>query len=137
LNQIYLDEQRFVAMIGYFSIFAIFIACLGLFGLVSFMAEQRTKEIGVRKIVGASESSLVLLLSKQFTQWILLSTIIAGPIAYYLMNAWLNGFAYRTNISWWIFIVSGIITLAIAFITVSYQAIKSSRANPIYSLRYE
>ncbi|MBN2091664.1 ABC transporter permease [candidate division KSB1 bacterium] len=134
---IYRQEIRVAKTIGYFSILAIFIASLGLFGLASFMAEQRTKEIGVRKTLGASLPGIILLLSKEFTRWILLAAIIAWPVGYFVMNKWLQGFAYRVDAGILIFILAGILALVIALVTVSYQAIKAALANPIHSLRYE
>ncbi|MCU0643760.1 MAG: ABC transporter permease [bacterium] len=133
----YHQEIRVAKTIGYFSILAIFIACLGLFGLASFMAEQRTKEIGVRKTLGASIPGIILLLSKEFTRWILLAAILAWPVGYLVMNKWLQSFAYRINMGILIFILAGVLALLIALATVSYQAIKAALANPVESLRYE
>ncbi len=133
----YRQEIQAAKTIGYFSILAIFIACLGLFGLASFMAEQRTKEIGVRKTLGASIPGIILLLSKEFTRWILLAAIIAWPVGYLVMNKWLQGFAYRINIGILTFLFSGMIALIIALLIVSYQSIKTAVANPVESLRYE
>jgi putative ABC transport system permease protein len=133
----YNQEIRVAKTIGYFSIIAIFIACLGLFGLASFMAEQRTKEIGIRRTLGATIPGITLLLSKEFTKWIIIAYIIALPLGYYFMNSWLQKFVYRTNMGFLIFIVTGILALAIALLTVSYQSIKAAVANPAQSLRYE
>jgi len=133
----YQSEQRLSKMFSYFALLAIFIACLGLFGLANFTAEQRTKEIGIRKAMGASISSIILLLSKEFAKWILIANIIAWPIAYFAMNRWLQNFAYRINIGLGTFILAGLIVLVIALLTVSYQAIKAARANPVDALRYE
>lgn len=133
----YHTEQRVVNIFSSFSVLAILVACLGLLGLASFAAGQRTKEIGIRKIMGASVSGLFLLLSKEFLKWILLSNIIAWPLAYFAMNKWLQNFAYRMNLNVWIFILSGLAALAIALLTVSYQSIKAAMANPVESLRYE
>ncbi len=116
---------------------AIFIACLGLLGLVAFTVENRIKEIGIRKVLGASVSSIINLLSRQFLKCILLSNIISWPIGYYAMNKWLQRFAYRVNLNVWIFIISGLAALIIALLTVSYRAIKAATANPVDSLRYE
>jgi len=121
----------------YFTVLAIFIACLGLFGLASFTAEQRTKELGVRKVLGASVTGLVLLMSKEFAKWVLIANVIAFPIAYVIMNNWLQSFAYRINLTIWIFLATAGVAFAIAILTVSYQSIKASLANPIESLRYE
>jgi putative ABC transport system permease protein len=136
-DRMYHQEIRVAKTIGYFSILAIFIACLGLFGLASFMAEQRTKEIGVRKTLGASILGIILLLSKEFARWILLATIIAWPVGYLIMNQWLQSFAYRINMGMLIFILAGVLALLIALVTVSYQAIKAALSNPVESLRYE
>jgi putative ABC transport system permease protein len=133
----YRQEIRVAKTIGYFSIIAIFIACLGLFGLASFMAEQRTKEIGIRRTLGATIPGITLLLSKEFTKWIIIANIIALPVGYFIMNSWLQKFAYRTSIGFLIFIVTGILALLIALLTVSYQSIKVAVANPVESLRYE
>jgi len=120
-----------------FTILGIIIAGLGLFGLASFLAEQRTKEMGIRKVLGASVSGLILLISKDFTKWVLVANLIAWPVAYFFMNTWLQNFAYRTNLALWIFALSGVIALVVALLTVSYQAIKAAVANPVQSLRYE
>ncbi|MFC2166162.1 ABC transporter permease, partial [Acidobacteriota bacterium] len=136
-NGQYGSEERLNNIFTYFTIIAIFIACLGLFGLASFTAEQRTKEIGIRKVLGASESGIVILLSKEFTKWVGVAMILAWPIAYFVMNRWLQDFAYRTNISAWSFLFSAVMVLAIALITVGFQAVKAARANPVESLRYE
>jgi putative ABC transport system permease protein len=124
-------------MFGYFSLFAIFIASLGLFGLASFTAEQRTKEIGIRKVMGATLSSILFLLSKEFTKWVLVANIIAWPVAFLTMRGWLNNFAYRITIGWMEFVVAGVLTILIALLTVSYQSIKAGLANPTDSIRYE
>jgi ABC-type antimicrobial peptide transport system permease subunit len=121
----------------YSSILAIFVACLGLFGLVSFMAEQRTKEIGIRKTLGASVTNIVLLFSKEFTKCVLIANIIALPAAYFFVLVWINDYTYRTTISFWIFILAAILTIVIALLTVSYQAVKAAKANPVDALRYE
>lgn len=116
---------------------AIFVACLGLFGLVAFTAEQRTKEIGIRKVIGASVSGIAQLLTKDLLKLVIVSILIASPIAWWAMNKWLQSFAYRINMSWWIFIAAAGTALLIAFITVSSQAIKAALANPVKSLRTE
>ena len=120
-----------------FSMLAIFIACLGLFGLAAFMVEHRVREIGIRKVLGASVSGLVVLLSGQFTKWVLIANLIAWPVAWFAMNRWLENFVYRIEIEWWIYLFAGIIALIIALITVSAQAIKAALANPVEALRYE
>jgi len=118
-----------------FSFIAIIISCLGLFGLAAYMTEKRTKEVGIRKVVGASMSGILYLLSKEFTIWVLVANIIAWPVAYYFMNRWLRTFAYHVDFNVWIFIFSGLSALLIAWITVSYQSIKIARSNPVTSLR--
>jgi putative ABC transport system permease protein len=137
LNALYSSEKRTGRVFRYFMFLAIFISCLGLFGLASFMADQRTKEIGIRKVLGASVSGIFLMLLKEFVKWVLLASAISWPLAYYAMDRWLKNFAYRTDIALWIFLVSGILGLAVAFATVSYQSLKASIANPVDSLRYE
>ncbi len=137
IDNFYYKEKQIHKTFTYFTFLGIFIACLGLFGLASFTAEQRTKEIGIRKVLGASVSSIVLLLTKEFTKWVLISNLIAWPFAYYAMNKWLQNFAYHINISVWLFIISAGLTLVIAFLTVSYQSIKAALANPVESLGYE
>ena len=136
-NKIYNAEQRTGTLFITFAIFAIFIACLGLFGLVTYAAEQRTKEIGVRKVLGASVGGIVSMLSKDFAKLVLIAAIIAFPIAWWAMNKWLQSFAYRINIGWWVFVIAGIVALTIALVTVSVQAIKAAVANPVKSLRTE
>ena len=133
----YRPEKKLFEIISYFTSLAIFISCLGLSGLASFASEQRTKEIGIRKAMGASVKSIILLLSKEFTRCVLIANIIAWPIAYFVFNKWLENYAYRTNISLWIFILATLLALVIAMVTVSYQAIKAARANPVEALRYE
>jgi putative ABC transport system permease protein len=136
-HQLYLAEARMGTLTKYFTVLGIVIACLGLFGLASFMAEQRTKEIGIRKALGASVSNIILLLSREFTKLVLVATIIAWPIAYFTMNHWLQNFAYRVSIGWWVFVFSAGLTIIIAFLTVSYQSIKAATANPLEALKYE
>ena len=133
----YRSEERLSRVFSYFAILAVFIACLGLFGLASFTAEQRTKEIGIRKILGASVSGVALLLSKEFTKWVLIANAIAWPIAYFALRFWLQGFAYRTDLTLTAFIVSMAISFFISLLTVSYQAVRTAIANPVDSLRYE
>jgi len=136
-NGLYQAEQRTGKIAGAFTVLAVFIAVLGLFGLASFAAEQRTKEIGIRKVLGASVAGIVRLLSKEFVKLVLVANLIAWPIAYYVMNKWLQDFAYRINIGWWVFALAGGIALIIALLTVSTQAIKAALANPVEALRYE
>jgi ABC-type antimicrobial peptide transport system permease subunit len=141
VDEAYAAQYRTDRLLGQlfqvFGAFAIFISCLGLFGLASYTAEVKTKEIGIRKVLGASLSNIILLLSKQFSRWILLANIIAWPIAYFLMSDWLNEFAYHISVGIGIFIISALLAFAVAILTVSYQAIKSALANPVDSLKYE
>jgi putative ABC transport system permease protein len=136
-NSLYRSETQSGKMIFLSTIVSIGIAALGLFGLISFTTRKRTKEIGIRKVIGASDINILVLLTKDFTKWIAISNIIAWPVAYYFTNRWLENYAYRIEINWWIFILSGGIALLIALLTVSYQAIKAATANPVKSLRYE
>jgi putative ABC transport system permease protein len=136
-DSLYKAEMRLGRIFTVVTFLAIFIACLGLFGLAAFEAEQRTKEIGIRKVLGASISGLVLLLSKEFTKWVLLANIVAWPVAYYAMNRWLQNFAYRIHIGPLVFIQSAVLALIIALMTVGYQAVKAAFANPVETLRYE
>jgi putative ABC transport system permease protein len=137
INQLYRNEERMMQMFGYFSLLAIIIGCLGLFGLASFTAEQRTKEIGVRKVMGATMPNIVVLLSREFAKWVLIANIIAWPLAFVVMNGWLKNFAYRAGIGVAPFLFSAGIALVVALLTVSYQSIKAAAANPIDALRYE
>ncbi|MBN1273927.1 MAG: ABC transporter permease [Candidatus Aminicenantes bacterium] len=135
----YQSEKSLQTLFGYFSFLAVFIACLGLFGLASFAAERRTKEVGIRKVFGASSREVVFLLTKDFSKWVLLANIIAWPVAFYAMSRWLGGFAYHIDIlrNWHVFFVSGVLALVIAWITVGYQAAKAAVNNPVNSLRNE
>jgi putative ABC transport system permease protein len=136
-NEMYRSEQRAGSIAIVFAILAVLIACLGLFGLITFMAEQRTKEIGVRKVLGASVPNLVTLLSKDFLLLVLISCVFAFPLAWWAMHNWLQDFAYRINIDWWVFVAAGCMAIAIAIITVSFRAFKAAIANPVKSLRTE
>jgi putative ABC transport system permease protein len=136
-NNIYKAEQETGKLFITFAVFAIFIACLGLFGLVTYAAEQRTKEIGIRKVLGANVGGIVTMISKDFLKLVLIAAVIAFPIAWWTMNKWLQSFAFRTNISWWIFVLAGLLTITIALLTVCFQAIKAAVANPVKSLRTE
>ncbi|MCI0692155.1 ABC transporter permease [candidate division KSB1 bacterium] len=137
LDQLYRADQRVAAIVGYFTVVAILISCLGLYGLASFAAEQKTKEIGIRKVLGASVSGIVALLSKDFVKLVLIANLIGWPVAYFAINQWLQNFAYRTEIGWWVFALAGGLALAIALLTVSTQAIRAAIANPVEALRYE
>ena len=136
-DALYRAEQRTGKLVGVFATLAILIACLGLFGLASFVTEQRTKEIGVRKVLGASVSSVVLLLSLEFTKLVGIGFIVAAPIAYFVMNRWLQDFSYRTELGIGVFVIAGVLALAIAWLTVSYQSIRAAVANPVNALRHE
>lgn len=136
-NKTYVAEQKTSAILNIFSALTIFVSCLGLFGLITYTAEQRTKEIGIRKVLGADVSQITGMLSKDFIKLVCIAILIAFPISYWAMNKWLQNFAYRINTSWWMFVASGVIALLIALITVSFQAIKAATANPVNSLRME
>ncbi len=133
----YEAEERLSSIVGYFTIIAILISCLGLFGLAAFSAEQRIKEIGVRKVLGASVGSIVSLLSKDFLKLVAIAIVIASPLAWFAMNKWLQDFAYRTNIGWQVFLLTAAIAICIAVLTVSFQAIRAAVSNPVKSLRTE
>ncbi|MCZ4319192.1 ABC transporter permease [Aequorivita viscosa] len=137
VENLYLSEQRTANTATVFSLLAIFIACLGLFGLAAFTAEERTKEIGIRKVLGATVSGVTKLLTKDFLKLVLIAFAIAVPVAWWLTHKWLMEFAYRTQINWWVFVIAGIIAMCIALITISFQAIKTAIANPVDSLRNE
>jgi putative ABC transport system permease protein len=136
-DNLYKNEQQTKDLMIVFSILAIFIACLGLLGLASFMATQKTKEIGIRKTFGATTENIVWSFSKEFTKWVMLANIIAWPIAWFAMDRWLQNFEYRVSMSWWIFVVAAIVAFTIAWLTVSYQSLKASLANPVDALGYE
>ncbi|MDB5000913.1 MAG: FtsX-like permease family protein, partial [Mucilaginibacter sp.] len=136
-NIIYKADIRQQTMLTIFSGLAIFIACLGLFGLASFTAVTRTKEIGVRKVLGSSVANILLLLSKDMLKPVIVATVIAIPLGYYFMHTWLQNFAYRTPLHWWIFVFAAFITFAIALLTVSIKSLKAALVNPVKSLRSE
>lgn len=136
-NKTYIDEQKTGRIMSIITVLTIAVACLGLFGLVTFTAEQRKKEIGIRKVLGASVTGIVQLLSKDFLRLVLLAIVIATPVAWWAMNKWLQDFAYHIDISWWVFAIAGCIVSLIALITLSFQAIKAAITNPVKSLRTE
>jgi putative ABC transport system permease protein len=136
-DRLYAREQTQQTLFSIFAGIAILISCLGLFGLSMFMAEVRTKEIGIRKVLGASEMSLVTLFSKDFIKLVFVALVIAAPVAWYAMHTWLNDFAYRTGIHWWVFLLAGGLTMLIALLTVSFQSVKAALMNPVKSLRSE
>ncbi|NQU53211.1 MAG: ABC transporter permease [Bacteroidetes bacterium] len=133
----YLAESRMGTLLKYFSFLVIFIACLGLYGLTAFTIEQKSKEIGLYKVMGATISDVMLLFSKGYIFWIITATIIATPIAWFAMNKWLENFAYKTTLSWWIFALAGVLALGIALLTVSWQSWRAATRNPVEALRYE
>ncbi len=137
LESLYGNDRRLAKLFGYAAILAVFIACLGLLGLVSYMTERRSKETGIRKVLGASVAGIVMLFTKDIAKWVLLSNLIAWPVAWFFMDKWLRNFAYRTDMSLLIFVRAGLGALVIALITVSYQALKAATANPIESIKYE
>ena len=136
-NRLYQSEQRQGTLFTIFSVIAIFIACLGLFGLSAFSISQRIKEIGIRKVLGANISTIVTLLSKDYLKLVLVASLLAFPVAWYAMSNWLNDFAYRITMPWWVFMLAGIIAAAIALFTISFQAVKAAVNNPVKSLRTE
>jgi putative ABC transport system permease protein len=133
----YADVQRTGRIFTSFAILAIIIACLGLFALSAFMGEQRNKEIGIRKVLGASISGITAMLSKDFVKLVIISIVIASPIAYWIMTKWLQDFVYRIAISWWMIAAAGTAAIVIALITISFQSIKAATVNPVKSLRAE
>jgi putative ABC transport system permease protein len=136
-DRLYKNNLRQQTVLTIFANLAIFVACLGLFGLASFATKKRFKEIGVRKVLGSSVKSIVVLLSKDLLKPVFIAILIALPLGYFVMNTWLQNFAYKTKLDWWVFILSALITFFIALSTVCYQAIKSATANPVESLRSE
>jgi len=137
VRQYYESEERTFQLMSYFTFLAIFVACLGLFGLVSFIIKRRFKEIAIRKVLGAPVAGIFALLSGELLWGILLANLAAWPIAWYALNQWLQNFAYRTSLSWWIFIVAGMSVMAIALLTMSWQTLRAARISPIDSLKYE
>ncbi|HEX8350998.1 MAG TPA: FtsX-like permease family protein, partial [Hymenobacter sp.] len=133
--QTYEVEKRLSRILYIFAALTIFVACLGLFGLATFMAEQRTKEIGIRKVLGASVGNIVSLLSKDFLKLVLVANLVAWPLAWWTMHRWLQDFAYRISLNWWVFALAGIVALFIALVTVSVQAVRTATTNPIQNLR--
>jgi putative ABC transport system permease protein len=136
-NRLYKTEENMKTIFSYFMIVAISIAILGMIGLSVFLIERRTKEIGIRKINGATISGILLLLNKNFVKWVAIALVIAIPISYYAMHSWLRNFAYKTDLSWWLFVLSGIIAIGIALLSVSMQCWRAAVRNPVDALRYE
>ena len=137
VDKLYQSEQQIGTIAQVSTLITLIVSCLGLFGLALYTSGQRTKEIGIRKVFGSSVSGILWLISKEFMIWVMMALIIAFPLAWYSMNQWLQRFAYRISIEWWLFAFTGIAVLAIAFFTVSFQAIKAARTNPVDTLRYE
>ena len=137
LDDLYRQDERTFTLFKIFAGISIFIGCLGLYGLISFMANQKLKEVGIRKVLGASVGSIVMLFSKEFIKLIVIAFVIAAPLAWYFMNEWLSGFAYRTSIHWWVFLLGLVATLIISLLTVSYRSIRSAVSNPAETLRTE
>ncbi len=137
LEQSYNNEARLGVLINYFAIIAIFIACMGLFGLATYAAEKRVKEVGIRKVLGASVSSIVKLLSSDFTKLILIANIIAWPFAFYTMNYWLRQFAFSIDLSVEAFLIASLVTFILALVTVGFHAVKAALSNPVDTLKYE
>lgn len=137
LNEKYQDETRLKNITVAFALLAIVISVLGILGMAMFSIDRRTKEIGIRKVTGAKSSEILILLNKEFIRWVIVAYVIASPVAWFVMNKWLQNFVYKTELSWWIFIISGIIAFGIALITVNWQSWRSARRNPVESLRYE
>jgi len=134
---VYRADTQVSSVVAVLAALAIVISCLGLFGLASYSAERRTKEVGIRKVLGASVQNIMAMLSKDFLKYVIIATLIAWPLAWFTVHAWLQDYAYRIQISWWIFILAGLVACLIALVTISFQAIKSALANPVKSLRSE
>jgi len=136
-NKLYVNEQQTSKIFTIFSVLAILIACLGLFGLASFITDQKTKEIGLRKVLGASVGRLTQMLNAIFVKWVVVASIIAWPLAWLVMENWLQNFAYRINQAWWMFVIAAVLALVISILVVSLQTVKAALRNPIDSLKYE
>ncbi|MCK6691924.1 MAG: ABC transporter permease, partial [Thermoanaerobaculia bacterium] len=136
-DELYKSEHIVGRIAAWFAILAVFISCLGLFGLATFSAERRVKEIGIRKVLGATAGDVVRLLSRDFLKLVLLGIAIAAPVAWWATRRWLSDFPYRIELSWWIFVLAGSLSIAIAFITVSFQSVRAALSNPVKSLRSE
>jgi putative ABC transport system permease protein len=136
-ESLYIDETRMKNILLSFTFLAIFVGCLGLFGLAAFVAQQKSKEIGIRKVHGASVSSIVFMLTKQFSYWVLLANIIAWPLAFYFLDRWLSNFFYRITMPYWVFVAAGVLALLMALITVSYKAYRAAISDPLNAIKYE
>ena len=137
ISKLYESEQNLAGILNIFSIIAIVIAGMGLFTLTVLSVNQRTKEIGIRKVNGAKASEILTMLNREYIKWVAIAFVIASPIAYYAMNKWLENFAYKTALSWWIFALAGVLALGIALLTVSWQSWRAATRNPVEALRYE
>ena len=137
IERFYKQESQLAQLYKVFAAIAIFLSCLGLYGLASFMAVQRIKEVGIRKVLGATASNIIYLFSKEFVLLISIAFLFATPLAWYFMNEWLQDYVYRIHISWWLFAASGLLAIFVALATISFQAIKAAVANPVKSLRTE
>jgi putative ABC transport system permease protein len=137
IDKVYKTEIKTITLIKIFSILSIFLSCLGIFGFAGFSIKRRTKEIGIRKVNGATVLNIISLLNKDFNKWVLIACGLAIPIAYYLMEKWLQDYAYKTELNWWLFALAGLLTIAIATITISWQSWRAARQNPVNSLRDE
>ncbi len=137
IGRLYESDRLVSKIVGTSAFLAVLIACLGLLGLISYAADSRTKEIGIRKVLGASMKDIVLLLSQEFIWLLCLATLIAWPVAWYFTDKWLQNFAYRIALDWYTFLLAGAIAMIIAALTVGYQAVKAAKANPVEALRYE
>jgi putative ABC transport system permease protein len=136
-RQVYKTEILQARLLSVFTLLSVFICSMGLLGLSLLISQQRTKEIGIRKVNGARVSEILAMLNRDFVKWVAIAFVIATPIAYFAMNKWLENFAYKTSLSWWIFALAGLLALGIALLTVSFQSYKAATKNPIESLRYE
>ena len=136
-QKLYEADARFGNILGFFTLLTILIACLGLFGLASYTTILRTKEIGIRKVLGASVAGITGLLAKDFLKLVLIAIVIASPVAWYFMQQWLTDFAYHIEIKWWMFVVAGFVAVVVAFATVSFQSVRAALANPVKSLKSE
>ncbi len=137
LDGLYQNERASGQIFSIFSILAIVVACIGLFGLSTYMAEQRTKEVGIRKVLGSTASKIVVLMSKDFAKLVAVAFLIAVPVAYYIIIKWLQSFSFRTSVPLWIFLLAGVVALIVAQFTISFQAVKAANSNPADSLRFE
>ena len=137
IDDLYKEDKKTERVIIYFTLVAILIACLGLFGLVSFMLQQRTKEMGIRKANGALVKDLIGMILTDYIKWVLLAFVIAFPVAYHFMNRWLQNFAYKTGLSWWVFVLAGLLFLLLTLLSILYHVLRTARTNTAESLRYE